>query len=314
MQSIKKALTGQFNTMNDLKSIYFKVPKIETEGFVVQYDELEHFYNRLHHHPEIQLIYIIKGTGNFFVNDSITPFESGNLFLIGPNQSHIFKSDPDYFKEDFNKHCCSVSIFFKEDSLGKGFFDMKETIDIRKLINKSNRCIKFEPEIAHFLGKRMKDLLNIAGFERFLEVLSILNELSQSDEYTFLTTATHSQPLTDEESERINNVVNYILNNYSEDITLKNIAKVANYSKPAFCRFFKQRTRKTFSTFLNEVRVAQACKLLRNSNQDICQICYESGYNNVSNFNRQFKRLTGFSPSDYKHKCKDMTAYHQLAN
>lgn len=300
--------------MYDDRSIYFQIPKIDREGFVVQYDDLDHFYDQLHHHPELQLIYIIEGTGDFFVGDSITPFEPGNLFLIGSNQSHIFKSDPEFFDEDSNKNSRSISIFFKKNSLGDGFFEIAETKGIRDLINRAGRCIKFHPEIAHHIGIKIKGLLNETGFDRFLEILSILDELSHSDQYAYLTTIKNSTPPSDKDSERINNVINYILNNYSNDISLKDIADVANYSKPAFCRFFKQRTRKTFSTFLNEVRVSQACKLLRNSNLNVSQICYESGYNNVSNFNRQFKKLTGHTPRDYINKCEDLAPYLHLTN
>lgn len=298
--------------MFDDKSIYFQIPKIDKEGFVVEYDNVDHFYDRLHHHPELQLIYIIKGTGDLFVGDSITPFEGGSLFLLGSNQSHLFKSSPEYFEEDSILNCRSISIFFNMHSLGKGFFDISETVTIRNLINRADRSMKFEAETARKFGEQMQELINISGFDRFLNILSILNALSQSDKFDYLTTISHSQPPTDKESERINNVINYILTHYKEDIPLKTIADVANYSKAAFCRFFKQRTRKTFSEFLNEVRVAQACKLLRNSDLNISQICYESGYNNVSNFNRQFKKLTGTTPKSYTKKCDKLATSPHL--
>lgn len=299
--------------MPESKSIYFRIPKIDKEGFVVQYDDLDHFYNQLHHHPELQLIYIIEGTGDLFVGNSITPFEDGNLFLIGSNQSHIFKSDSEYFREDMDKNARSISIFFNMESLGDGFFDITETVAIRNLINRANRSIKFHSEIAQTFGERIERLINITGFDRFLEILSILNELAKSNNYDYLTAMSNSSPPSDKESERINNVINYILNHYKEDIPLEAIAEVANYSKAAFCRFFKKRTRKTFSEFLNEVRISQACKLLRNSDLNISQICYESGYNNVSNFNRQFKKLTGTTPKSYSKKYKKLaTSPHSI--
>jgi len=303
----------KFSIMDEGKSIYFRIPKIDKEGFVVQYDDLDHFYNQLHHHPELQLIYIIEGTGDLFVGNSISHFESGNLYLIGSNQSHIFKSDSEYFEEESNENARSISIFFNIESLGEGFFDISETIAIRNLINRASRSIEFHPETAIEFGNRMKELINITGFDRFLEILSILNKLAQSKEYEYLTPISNSTAPTDKESERINNVINYILNHYKEDIPLKTIAEVANYSKAAFCRFFKKRTRKTFSEFLNEVRISQACKLLRNSDLNISQICYESGYNNVSNFNRQFKKLTDTTPKSYSQKYKKLaTSPHAI--
>lgn len=300
--------------MFDDKSIYFQIPKIDQEGFVVEYDDLDHFYDKLHHHPELQLIYIIEGSGDLFVGDSITPFENGSLFLIGSNQSHLFKSDSAYFDEDCEKSSRSISIFFHKSSLGEGFFDISETIAIRNLINRADRSLKFQEEKAHFFGEQMKKLVNISGFDRFLMILSILHNLSETDKYQYLTTISHSQPPSDKESERINNVIKYILDNYKEDIPLETIAEVANYSKAAFCRFFKERTRKTFSEFLNEVRVSQSCKLLRNTDLNVSQICYESGYNNVSNFNRQFKKLTGTTPKSYSKKCDRLSTSPHVIN
>lgn len=294
--------------MYEAQSIHFRIPKIDKEGFVLEYDDLDHFYDQLHHHPELQLTYIIEGSGDLFVGDSITPFARGDLFLIGPNQSHLFKSDPKYFQSNSGLSSRSINVFFHINSLGDGFFNISETLTIRNLIRHANRSIKFYPDLAYILGDEIKKLLNISGFDRFLKILSILNHLARSQNYEYLTTVTTSTPPKDEESERINSVINYILTNYKEDIPLKKIAHVANYSKAAFCRFFKKRTRKTFSEFLNEVRISQACKLLRNSDLSISQICFESGFNNVSNFNRQFKRLTGTTPKSYTKKCDQLAS------
>lgn len=292
------------------QSIYFQIPKIENEGFVVQYDDLNHFYNRLHHHPELQLIYIMEGAGDFFVGDSITPFESGNLFLIGSDQNHIFKSNSKYFQDDCTKASRSISIFFNEHSLGDGFFDLEETKGIRDLIRRADQCIKFNPEFAHYIGVKIKELRQKPPFQRFLKILAILNELSNTEQCEYLTTVTNSQPPSDKDSKRIDDVINYILNHYDEDIPLEKIAGIANYSKAAFCRFFKQRTRKTFSTFLNEVRISKACKALRNSDSNISEICYKNGFNNISNFNRQFKSYTGLTPKSYAEKCSQISTLH----
>lgn len=293
--------------MSSNKSIYFQIPKIENEGFVVQYDNLDHFYDQLHHHPELQLIYILEGTGDLFVGDSITTFEEGNLFLFGSNQSHVLKSDSKYFREDYSDMSRSISIFFHEKSLGDGFFELSETAVIKRLIERAKHSLQFSSDTAQDIGNRMKNLLNKSGFSRFLEVLSILNDLAQQEDYKQLAGVSNIQPPSDKESERINNVINYILNHYKEDIELGTIAEIANYSKAAFCRFFKQRTRKTFTQFLNEVRIAQACRLLRDTDLNISQIGFESGYNNVSNFNRQFKRITDTTPKKYVEKFEKLS-------
>lgn len=285
-------------------SIYFRIPKTEKEGFLVQYDEMPHFYDRLHHHPEIQLIYILEGTGDLFVGDTITPFEAGNLFLIGSDQSHLFKSDPKYFEENFSLISRSIMIFFQERTFGEGFFDIVETSSIRNLVQRSKLGIQFSTSVSEKVGRRFKNLLNMSGFDRFIEILSILNDLAESTDYKNLSSISSLLPPTDEESQKVNDVINYILTNYRSDIELQKVANIANYSKAAFCRFFKQRTRKTFSRFLNEVRIAHACKLLHDTDLNVSQIGYDSGFKNISNFNRQFKKITGLTPMAYTKKYK----------
>lgn len=284
------------------KSIFFRLPKTGKEGFLVQHDKLTHFYDRLHYHPELQLIYIQKGTGDLFISDTILPFEPGNLFLIGSNQSHLFKSDPEYFEENEGLISESISVFFHESSLGDGFFNISEMASIRNLIEKSGRGIRFSREFSKTLAPKIQDLTHMSGFKRFLNILSILNDLSTSSEYHYLAAVSSPDPLSDNENKKVNDVINYIFNNYKEDIKLQDVAELANYSQAAFCLFFKQRTRKTFVQFLNEVRISQACKLLQSSDLNISEICFESGFNNVSNFNRQFKKVTGLSPTMYKNK------------
>lgn len=287
------------------KSIFFRLPKTGKEGFLVEHDHLPHFYDRLHYHPELQLKYIIEGTGDLFVGDAFTHFEPGNLFLIGPNQSHVFKSDPKYFRGEEGMMSHSISVFFQEESLGNGFFNIEEMSDIRNLIERSGRGISFSKEIASGMAPRFERVLETNGFSRFLEILSILNELSTTSGYKYLATVNTPVPMTDNENHKVNEVINFIFDHYMDDIKLEDVAKIANYSHAAFCHFFKQHTRKTFTEFLIEVRVSKACKMLRNTNMNVSQVCFECGFNNVSNFNRQFKKVMELSPTAYTKKYED---------
>lgn len=291
--------------MNDDKSIYFKLAKTEETGFYIQHDDLPHFYNHLHHHPELQLIYIIKGTGNLFIGDSITSFNSGELFLIGSNQNHLLNSDPEYFEDDCKKRSESVSIFFHNKSLGKKFFEISEMSKIYNLMERSKRGLKFSPEVSDSVGTKMLQLLEVNNeFTRFIEILKILYSLADTQKFKYLAKISSSQPPTDKESRRIDAVINYIFQNFKDDIKLDVIADIAHYSKAAFCTFFKQSTRKTFSAFLNEVRISHACKLLKKTDMNIFQVGFECGYNNISHFNRQFKKYTGLTPRKYLKKYK----------
>lgn len=286
------------------KSIFFRLPKTGKEGFLVENDCLNFFYDKLHYHPEIQLKYVVEGTGDLFVGDRFIHFEPGDLFLIGSNQSHVFKSDPVYYDIDSECTSRSISIFFQEESLGVGFFNIEEVSDIRKLIERSGRGMKFKKSVSNALGSEILDVVDKQGFDRFVGILNILHEMAMSKEYSYLATVNTHTPMSDQESLKVNEVINYILDNYKEDIKLEDVANIANYSQAAFCHFFKQHTRKTFVQFLIEVRVSKACKMLRNSDLNVSQICYDCGFNNVSNFNRQFKKITGLSPTAYTKKFK----------
>ncbi|MDZ7694032.1 MAG: AraC family ligand binding domain-containing protein [Balneolaceae bacterium] len=128
--------------MTDPQSIYFKLPKTGKEGFFTQYDDQPHFYDQLHHHPELQLMYVINGTGDLYIGDSITSFTAGDLFLIGSNQNHLFKSDSKYYTDNCFEKSTSISVFFHDQSLGKDFFEISEMSTIRHLIERANRgCV-----------------------------------------------------------------------------------------------------------------------------------------------------------------------------
>lgn len=287
------------------KSIYFRLPKTGKKGFLLEHDYLPYFYDKLHYHPELQLKFVIEGTGDLFVGNTFTHFEPGNLFLIGSNQSHVFKSDPVYFEEESKLISHSISVFFQEESLGNGFFTIEEMSDIQNLIERSGRGIQFSSAIVKNVEDRIKGLVDISGFDQFLEILSILNELATTDDYNYLATVNRPEPLSDNENHKVNEVINYIFTNFKKNIKLEDAANIANYSQAAFCHFFKQHTRKTFIQFLIEVRVSKACKMLQKDQLNVSQICYECGFNNVSNFNRQFKKVTGLSPTAYVKKYEE---------
>lgn len=286
------------------KSIYFRLPKTGKEGFLVENDQLPYFYDRLHYHPELQLKYIVKGTGDLFVGGTFVHFEPGDLFLIGSNQSHVFKSDPLYYEKKSTVTSESISIFFHEESLGKGFFNIDEVSEIRRLIERSGRGLRFSKDVSVKISPEIVSIPHKQGFKRFISILNIFHELALSEEYKYLAPVNTHSPLTDQESEKINEVINFIFEHFKEDIKLEDVANIANYSQAAFCHFFKQHTRKTFVQFLIEVRISKACKLLRSSDLNVSQICYDCGFNNVSNFNRQFKKITGLAPTAYTKKYK----------
>ncbi len=284
-----------------MKPLLFRNIIPENESFHIQHDVRNYFYDFLHYHPEAQLSLIVESTGTFFVGDKIVPFEEGDVFLLGPDLPHVFKNDKKASGKLY-KHARATSVYFREDSFGDGFFKIPETKAIKNLIESSSRGLKFSGTTKEKLADRIPQLSERSGFERLIFLFELLNLIAQSDEYEFISSLNYQHKKDDAENRRIQSVFDFIMSRYSQEIDLSEAAAVASMSVTSFCRFFKQRTRKTFTEFVNEVRIGHACKELMYSDDNINEVAYKSGFNNISNFNRKFKEITGFTPSQYAEK------------
>jgi AraC-like DNA-binding protein len=260
-----------------------------------------HFYDFLHFHPELQLTLILESRGTFFVGDKITPFEEGDVFLLGPNLPHVFRNDKKSTGVHY-KHARAISVYFREDSFGDSFFRIPETKSLKKLIQISRRGLKFSGKVRSIMAERTPALSDKSGFERLIFLFEMLHLISRTPEYEFISSVNFQHTKDDAENKRIQYVYDFIMSNYSHEIDLGKAAAIASMSVTSFCRFFKQRTRKTFIEFVNEVRIGHACKELMYSDDNINEVAFKSGFNNISNFNRKFKEITGFTPSQYSEK------------
>jgi AraC-like DNA-binding protein len=285
--------------MRTVKPVLFNISETETEYFQVQVDEHEYYYDSLHFHPEIQLALIVKGKGYRFVGDSIDRFGPGDLLLIGPNLPHVFRCDKEYYEKTPNLGVYAILVFFSAKSLGNAFLAMPEMHRINELISNCQKGIKITGKTRTAVSKLMKELLVEKGFDRLLTFLKILDLISSSTTIHQLSNIGYDKPQKESDNERLNKVIDHVLNHFSKKVLLEEVASIANMTPNAFCRFFKHRTEKTFSRFLNEIRIGHACKLLVSEDINVSQAAYDCGYNNISNFNRQFKEITGFTPSEF---------------
>ena len=284
-----------------MKALSFKIPKLEEESLKLQEDKLNHFYDLFHFHPEYQITLMLKGEGSFTIGESTGKFEKGNLFIIGSNVPHVFRSAGEFY-ENSKLISHSLSIFFKEDSFGSNFFNLPETKHIGQMFSEFNRGVKLASE-----KKIMKCFLNVfecEGLERIKKFLDLMNEISSCGTIEFLSREKEIIKATEQSDKRLNEVFNFVLDNYKGEIKLKTISGIANLSEPAFCRYFKKRTRKTFFDFLNELRINEACKLLLNKDISISEAAFEVGFNNISNFNRKFRSILGVTPTEYSKRKK----------
>lgn len=280
-----------------MKPLPFKIPKTEKESFKVQDDKLDHLYDRLHTHPEIQLTYVIKSSGMRFIGHNVNNFYPDEIYIIGPDIPHMFRNHQEYYRQKKTAHCFSV--FFREESFGEMFAAVPELTKVKELIRMSALGIKMGPEYARVFKNEFLALKQLTGFKRFQYFLNLLYKLSNSSGLEMISPSNLQQQENEEEGMRLNKIITYITQNFQEKITINEVAREANLSTSAFCRYFKLHTRKSFITFLNEFRIGIACKILLERDKNISEICYRTGFNNISNFNRQFKAATGFSPSQY---------------
>ena len=253
-----------------------------------------------HFHPHYQLFTVIKGTGTRFIGDDIRLFNIGDTVFLAPNMPHLWRSDREYFEKDSQLMTEGIVVYFKEDFLGSEFFEKSEMYDIKTLLKKSERGLDLTGQLKEELVNDLKNLPVDSGFQGIIKILSILDKLSKSTDYQYIASTTYSNTHKISETERMRMVHEYVLKHFKENINLSTVASLSNMTDAAFCRYFKSRTNKTFSDFVKEIRIGNACKMLQDENKSISQTCYESGYNTVSNFNNQFKSLKGVSPKQYQ--------------
>jgi AraC-like DNA-binding protein len=253
-----------------------------------------------HFHPHYQLFTVIKGTGTRFIGDDIRHFNVGDTVFLAPNMPHLWRSDREYFEKDSQLMTEGIVVYFKEDFLGSEFFEKSEMYDIKTLLKKSERGLDLTGQLKEELVNDLKNLPVDSGFQGIIKILSILDKLSKSTDYQYIASTTYSNTHKISETERMRRVHEYVLKHFKENINLSTVASLSNMTDAAFCRYFKSRTNKTFSDFVKEIRIGNACKMLQDENKSISQTCYESGYNTVSNFNNQFKSLKGISPKQYQ--------------
>lgn len=263
--------------------------------------KVPYFPTPWHYHPELEIVMMLESEGNKYIGSSITRFEPGDLVLIGPYLPHFYKSDPSYHEEESTLQAHSAVIHFEEDFIGKEFLDKPESINLLKLFKRSKHGIQFSQNVSAQLREDFLSLGKLEGMPRLLTFIKILETLSTTTEYHFLT----SDPLVitnSADSDRMKRVFEYVMNNFQKTISLEEIASIASMSESAFSRYFKKRTRKTFTSFLNEIRIEHACKLLQYDNMSVSEVSYESGFTNLSNFNRQFKAFKKQTPLAYRYQ------------
>ncbi len=254
-----------------------------------------------HFHPEIEIVWMQHSTGKKYIGTSIEDFFPDDLVMIGSYVPHFYKNDSAYLEGRTQERAKSTVIHFLEDFMGGDFFLKPENQKVYELLQQAKRGIQFSRQFCRKIQPQLCALSRLEGMDRLLIFLSILNEMSKETEVKYLNSYTIAVN-NHEESARIKRIFAFVMQHFQQEIHLEEVASLAHLSPSAFSRYFKQRTRQTFSSVLAEIRIEHACKLIQHSENSIADICFASGFQNLSNFNRQFKKIKKLSPLDYRHQ------------
>lgn len=274
-----------------------KLPLSEWSSFVTDKFITPRFETPWHCHTEYELALIIEGKGKRFVGNHVSDYTVGQVDFLGPNLPHW------YHKEDPDSAGGALVIHFQSDFLGKEFCTIPEMQKIQLLFERSRMGINFYGQTQLEIDKRMNAMLEFSGMERLISLLSLLQFMSNSTEYKLLSGPWELAP-NSKDNDRLNVIFEYVMKNFKKEISSKAIADMAMMSYSGFCRYFKNRTKKNFSCFVNEIRIGYSCKQLLEKDISISQVGYDSGFNNMSNFNKQFKKVVHCTPYDFKRRIK----------
>lgn len=257
----------------------------------------------VHFHPEYELNLVIDSKGKRIIGDSILEYDSPDLVLIGPNTPHAWTGNNNHN----NPHV--ITIQFDGNVLSEKMLSKNYALPLKNLLEKAKRGILFHRKTVNNVQKRIETLSEIQGFDAFISLLSILYDLSISRNQSLLASQGYVGQFDLNQSQRISKVVNYIQENLLNDIRIKQVADLVNMSETAFSHFFKKRTQRSFSDYLTDMRISYAARLILETDRNISEVCFMSGFNNLSNFNRTFKSRYMCTPGEMRSQQQFLTRH-----
>jgi AraC-like DNA-binding protein len=273
-----------------------------SESFYVERKKSPYFGVHWHFHEEYEILFTIKGEGVRIVGDHMDHFEDEELVFLGPGLPHLFKND----KNNSESQVDYIVVKFGSILSGINLFSIPEFSLIDRFLKSTSRGILFSKKTIEKVKEKLILLSKSRECEKIIYLISVLQILSTEENINYIASEGFSVSLTNKGEDRTKKVIEYISENYTEDISLDELAEISHMTTNSFCRFFKSRTGKTAFEFLREFRINKACQMLINGEKSIAQICHDSGFNSFSSFNRIFKKLKDISASEYKIKYTDL--------
>lgn len=276
------------------------VPQQE-QSFIVRKDVGTQMRNSWHYHPDYELLYIKRSIGTWMVGDYVGQFRSGDIILIGPKLPHSFRHEYDYIQERDNKAGEAIVVLFLTKIFGDTLLNLPEIKGVKHILSISERGIKLTGKTREAVANIMESMVNQKPGKKFLDLMRILYLISEGNECKVLASDGFTDRPDSIDIARINAIFEYTFNNYQNQITIEEVAALVNMTKHSFSRYFKEKTKRTYISFLMEVRIGNACRLLIEEDMNVKEVGYSCGYNSISHFNHQFSALKGETPLEYKH-------------
>jgi AraC-like DNA-binding protein len=287
-----------------MKNIEREITPLTKEDFFIVLNNFNaKFDYSPHYHMDFELNCVFNSNGKRMVGDSIMEYTDMDLVLVGSNTPHAWTGDNE--QDDVRV----ITLQFQKDFLAESTLDRKILVPIKEMLDKSYRGIEFSKSVQHKFKSRLLALCEKSGFDSFLEFLSILYDLSISRHQKLLSSPTYVNKYENIKSRRMNKVLDHIHSHYMMPLKLKEVAGMVNMSESTFSHFFTKKLHRSFSDYIHEVRIGNATKLLMESDKTIAEIGYECGFNNLSNFNRIFKKKKGCTPTDFKKEQLQISKY-----
>lgn len=282
-----------------------KITSYQNSSISVISREDSFFQAPFHSHPELELVYIKESYGKRIIGNSVAQFTAGDMVFLGSDIPHVWLNDEIYYQGISTLKAKAIVVYFSKEIFGPVFYELKETQKINSLFNQAVRGLAISGKTNELIAKKLEKLVLKKNFEIIVGLFEILSILSESKDISYVNNEVYN-PINDQiKSDKISDVFDYIKDNFKQDISLIEIAKIAHLTPTSFCRMFKTKTKKSFVEYLNEIRVSNACKLLLETEMGISEIAYTCGYKTASNFNQLFKKLTGTTPKEYRKKLEN---------
>ncbi len=279
-----------------MEFVFEKIFVPEKHSFISRKLQMGDSSEKIHSHNNYELNYVVSGSGKRIIGNHISSYEPGDLVLIGPNIPHnwqVIEAEKDTLPT------CIVTHFY-ENIISSDFFNIPELSSVKQLLNNANKGIHFKGKQVKTISAKLEQLVKLEGLEVYIELLKVFNLLLQAKDYEYLLLTSYNTTSFDKDLDRINKVYEYVFQNIQERISLDYAAKIVHMAPGSFCRYFKKKTKLPFMQYVKNIRIGIAAKMLAETDKQITQIAYESGYNNLANFNHYFKMIMEQTPTEYR--------------